>query len=67
MARRLVALECPTCGARFTRDEYVTHWLGDTEEDLERQLRATLARLGMRCDECKRPVSEFKTVWSERA
>jgi hypothetical protein len=64
---RLVALECPKCGARFTRDKYVTHWKGDSEAALEVQLRATLARLNLRCIPCDRSVGDFVTIWAPAA
>jgi hypothetical protein len=62
--KRLVALECPKCGARFTRDKYVTHWKGDSEAALEVQLRTTLRRLNLRCNTpCDTSVGDFVTVW----
>jgi len=63
--KRLTALECPGCGARFARDKYVTLWNGESEAALEVQLRATLRRLNLRCTPCNRSVCEFVTVWGE--
>jgi hypothetical protein len=62
---RLVRLECPTCGARFTREKYVACWRGDSEQALERELRRILTRLGLSCNACQRPVREFLAIYDE--